>query len=114
MDIAPKWFWKWASHNDLSIDLSDNQISGNLSGVLLNNTYIDLSSNCFMGELQRLSPQVLNMANNSFSGPISPFLCQKLNGKSNLVVLDMSTNNLSGKLSHCWTHWQISDSFELR
>ncbi|KAL6342782.1 hypothetical protein AAG906_016616 [Vitis piasezkii] len=108
VDIAPKWFWKWASHIDLLIDLSDNQISGNLSGVLLNNTYIDLSSNCFMGELPRLSPQVsrLNMANNSFSGPISPFLCQKLDGKSNLGILDMSTNNLSGELSHCWTYWQ--------
>eukprot|EP00261_Vitis_vinifera_P034072 XP_019075315.1 PREDICTED: probable LRR receptor-like serine/threonine-protein kinase IRK isoform X2 [Vitis vinifera] len=108
VDIAPKWFWKWASHIDLLIDLSDNQISGNLSGVLLNNTYIDLRSNCFMGELPRLSPQVsrLNMANNSFSGPISPFLCQKLNGKSNLEILDMSTNNLSGELSHCWTYWQ--------
>ncbi|RVW83039.1 putative LRR receptor-like serine/threonine-protein kinase IRK [Vitis vinifera] len=108
VDIAPKWFWKWASHIDVLIDLSDNQISGNLSGVLLNNTYIDLSSNCFMGELPRLSPQVsvLNMANNSFSGPISPFLCQKLNGKCNLEVLDMSTNSLSGELSHCWTYWQ--------
>ncbi|KAJ9701123.1 hypothetical protein PVL29_006460 [Vitis rotundifolia] len=109
VDIAPKWFWKWASHIDRRlIDLSDNQISGNLSGVLLNNTYIDLSSNCFMGELPRLSPQVslLNMANNLFSGPISPFLFQKLNGKSNLEILDMSTNNLSGELSHCWTYWQ--------
>ncbi|RVW72126.1 Receptor-like protein 12 [Vitis vinifera] len=108
VDIAPKWFWKWASHIDPLIKLSDNQISGNLSGVLLNNTYIDLSSNCFMGELPRLSPQVsrLNMANYSFSGPISPFLCQKLNGKSNLEILDMSTNNLAGELSHCWTYWQ--------
>eukprot|EP00261_Vitis_vinifera_P034048 XP_019075291.1 PREDICTED: LRR receptor-like serine/threonine-protein kinase GSO1 isoform X1 [Vitis vinifera] len=109
VDIAPKWFWKWASHIARRlIDLSDNQISGNLSGVLLNNTFIDLSSNFFMGELPRLSPQVsrLNMANNSFSGPISPFLCQKLNGKSNLEILDMSTNNLSGELSHCWTYWQ--------
>ncbi|KAJ9701135.1 hypothetical protein PVL29_006469 [Vitis rotundifolia] len=108
VDIAPKWFWKWASHIDRLIDLSDNQISGNLSGVLLNNTKIYLSSNCFMGELPRLSPQVsvLDMANNSFSGPISPFLCQKLNGKSNLQTLDMSTNSLSGELSHCWTYWQ--------
>ncbi|KAJ9679440.1 hypothetical protein PVL29_021389 [Vitis rotundifolia] len=107
-DIAPTWFWKWASHIDRLIDLSDNQISGNLSGVLLNNTYIDLSSNCFTGELPRLSPQVfaLKMANNSFSGSISPFLCQKLNGKSFLRILDMSTNSLSGELPHCWTYWQ--------
>ncbi|KAL6342767.1 hypothetical protein AAG906_016601 [Vitis piasezkii] len=96
VDIAPKWFWKWASHIDLLIDLSDNQISGNLSGVQLNNTYIDLSSNCFMGELPRLSPQVsvLKMANNSFSGPIS-LSCAKIEWK-----------NLSGELSHCWTYWQ--------
>ncbi|KAJ9679437.1 hypothetical protein PVL29_021386 [Vitis rotundifolia] len=108
VDLAPKWFWKWASHIDLLIDLSDNQISGDLSGVLLNNSYIDLSSNCFTGELPRLSPQVivLKMANNSFSGSISPFLCQKLNGKSILRILDMSTNSLSGELPHCWTYWQ--------
>ena len=78
VDIAPTWFWKWASHIKW-IYLSDNQISGDLSGVWLNNTIIYLNSNCFTGLLPAVSPNVtvLNMANNSFSGPISHFLCQK-------------------------------------
>ncbi|RVW73996.1 LRR receptor-like serine/threonine-protein kinase GSO2 [Vitis vinifera] len=103
------------SHIPLNeLHLSYNQLTGQIPeyiGNLSSLTSLSLnanSSNCFMGELPRLSPQVsrLNMANNSFSGPISPFLCQKLNGKSNLEILDMSTNNLSGELSHCWTYWQ--------
>ncbi|WKA07240.1 hypothetical protein VitviT2T_025088 [Vitis vinifera] len=107
VDIAPTWFWKWASHLQW-IDLSDNQISGDLSGVWLNNILIHLNSNCFTGLLPALSPNVtvLNMANNSFSGPISHFLCQKLNGRSKLEALDLSNNDLSGELPLCWKSWQ--------
>ena len=107
VDIAPTWFWKWASHLRW-IDLSDNQISGDLSGLWLNNTLIHLNSNCFTGLLPALSPNVtvLNMANNSFSGPISHFLCQKWNGRSKLEALDLSNNDLSGELPLCWKSWQ--------
>ncbi|KAL6320596.1 hypothetical protein AAG906_008596 [Vitis piasezkii] len=107
VDIAPTWFWKWASHIEW-IDLSDNQISGDLSGVWLNNILIHLNSNCFTGLLPALSPNVtvLNMANNSFSGPISHFLCQKLKGRSKLEALDLSNNDLSGELPLCWKSWQ--------
>ncbi|KAL6320621.1 hypothetical protein AAG906_008621 [Vitis piasezkii] len=107
VDIAPTWFWKWASHLQL-IDLSNNQISGDLSGVWLNTTSIYLNSNCFTGLLPGLSPNVivLNMANNSFWGPISHFLCQKSDGRSKLELLDLSNNDLSGELSLCWKSWQ--------
>ncbi|KAL6348695.1 hypothetical protein AAG906_019429 [Vitis piasezkii] len=107
MDIAPTSFWKWASHLQW-IDLSDNQISGDLSGVWLNNILIRLNSNCFTGLLPALSPNVtvLNMANNSFSGPISHFLCQKLNGRSKLEALDLSNNDLCGELPLCWKSLQ--------
>ena len=106
VDTAPNWFWKFASYIK-EIYLSNNQISGDLSQVVLNNTMIDLSSNCFSGRLPRLSPNVivLNIANNSLSGHISPFMCQKMNGTSQLEVLDISINALSGELSDCWMHW---------
>ncbi|RVW19698.1 Receptor-like protein 12 [Vitis vinifera] len=99
VDIAPKWFWKWASHIDLLIDLSDNQISGNLSGVLLNNTYIDLRSNCFMGKIpdsmgSLFELEALHLHNNSLSGDIPPSL---RNCKS-LGLLDLGGNKLSGNL----------------
>ena len=105
--VAPTWLWKWASHINYLIDLSNNQISGNLSGVWLNNTSIHLNSNCFTGLLPALSSSVivLNMANNSFSGPISQFLCQKLNGTSQLETLDLSNNDFSGELPQCWKSW---------
>ncbi|RVW76051.1 Receptor-like protein 12 [Vitis vinifera] len=101
VDIAPKWFWKWASHNDLSIDLSDNQISGNLSGVLLNNTYIDLRSNCFMA---------LHLHNNSLSGDIPPSL---RNCKS-LGLLDLGGNKLSGNLPSWMGEWTTLVALSLR
>ncbi|XP_059653492.1 receptor-like protein EIX2 [Cornus florida] len=49
---------------------------------------------------------MLNLANNSFFGPISSFLCQEMNGESMLEVLDVSNNILLGELSHCLMHWQ--------
>ncbi|XP_034680309.1 receptor-like protein EIX2 [Vitis riparia] len=32
-------------------------------------------------------------------------MCQKMNGRSHLEVLDISINALSGELSDCWMHW---------
>ncbi|XP_059627515.1 receptor-like protein EIX2 [Cornus florida] len=106
-DVAPKWLWKWVSRIE-SIDLSNNQISGDISNVFLNSNVVELSANLFKGQLPHLSPtvQMLNFANNSLSGPILPFLCQYMKRKSMLVVLDLSNNLLSGELPHCWMHWQ--------
>ena len=106
VDNTPNWFWKWASSIQ-EIHLSGNQISGDLSQVVLNNMILDLSSNCFSGWLPRLSSNVvvLNIANNSFSGQISPLICRKTNERSELEVLDISNNALSGELSDCWMHW---------
>ena len=106
VDTTPNWFWKWASSIE-EIYLSNNQISGDLSQVVLNNIILDLSSNCFSGWLPRLSSNVvvLNIANNSFSGQISPLICLKTNERSELMVLDISNNALSGELSDCWMHW---------
>ncbi|KAL1343478.1 hypothetical protein AAHE18_09G231400 [Arachis hypogaea] len=52
--------------------------------------------------------EVLNIANNSISGPISPFFCERMNGNytNKLAVLDVSNNRLSGDLGQCWMNWQ--------
>ena len=106
VDNTPNWFWKWASSIQ-EIHLLDNQISGDLSQVVLNNTVLDLSSNRFSGRLPLISSNVviLNIANNSFSGQISSLVCRKTNERSKLEVLDISNNVLSGELSDCWMHW---------
>ncbi|KAF3974283.1 hypothetical protein CMV_002361 [Castanea mollissima] len=85
---APGWFWNWTS-KITSINLSNNHIECNVSDIFLSSTV-----------------QVLNIANNSFYGPISSFLCQKKIRKNKLEVLDASNNLLSGELSHCWKYWQ--------
>ncbi|KAL4625216.1 hypothetical protein ACB092_05G009100 [Castanea dentata] len=85
---APGWFWNWTS-NITFINLSNNHIECDVSDIFLGSTV-----------------QVLNIANNSFYGPISSFLCQKKIRKNKLKVLDASNNLLSGELSHCWKYWQ--------
>ncbi|XP_050285438.1 receptor-like protein EIX2 [Quercus robur] len=106
-DKAPGWFWNWTSNIE-AIDLSDNQIKGDGSDIVLNSSIINLSSNCFKGQMPQLSTNVkrLIIANNSISGPISSFMCQKMNRKNQLMVLDVSNNLLTGALPHCWKYWQ--------
>ncbi|XP_052186004.1 receptor-like protein EIX2 isoform X2 [Diospyros lotus] len=106
-DTIPHWFWDLALHVKY-IDLSQNQIDGDLSSVMLNSTIVDISSNRFRGKVPHLSSnvKVFNVANNNFSGPISTFLCQKENKQNTLEVLDASYNFLSGNLSHCWMNWK--------
>ncbi|KAL4625634.1 hypothetical protein ACB092_05G039800 [Castanea dentata] len=101
---APSWFWNWTSKVE-AIDLSGNHIERDLSNILLNSTVINLRSNHFKGRFPLLSEnvKVLNIANNSYSRPISTFLCQKVIRKNKLVVLDASSNLLSGKISH-WSN----------
>ena len=84
VNTTPKWFRKWASSIQ-QIHLSDNQISCDLSQVVLNNTILDLISNWFLGRLPHLSLNVvvLNIANNLFSGQISPLICIKTNERIN-------------------------------
>ncbi|QHO43984.1 uncharacterized protein DS421_5g167320 [Arachis hypogaea] len=108
-DKAPVWFWNWTLQLEF-LDLSNNEISRDLSNVFLNSSIINLSSNLFKGLLPSVSAnvEVLNIANNSISGPISPFFCERMNGNdtNKLAVLDVSNNRLSGDLGQCWMNWQ--------
>eukprot|EP00257_Ricinus_communis_P024592 XP_025012006.1 receptor-like protein EIX2 [Ricinus communis] len=49
--------------------------------------------------------RALYLSNNSFSGPISKFLCHKMNELRFLEVLDLGDNHLSGELPDCWMSW---------
>ncbi|KAF3947805.1 hypothetical protein CMV_026116 [Castanea mollissima] len=85
---APGWLWNLTS-SITCIDLSNNHIECNVSDIFLSSTV-----------------ELFNIANNSFYGPISTFLCQKKIRKNKLEILDASNNLLSGELSHCWKYWQ--------
>ena len=107
LDLAPRWFWNWTSQLEFP-DLSNNQIKGDLTKVFLNFATLILSYDQFKGELPRVSAnvQVVNIANNSVYGPISPFFCESVNSTNKLAVLDVSNNLLSRELGHGWLHWQ--------
>ena len=111
---APGWFWNWTS-NIVTINLSDNQIEGDVSDAVLNSLVINLRPNHFKGQMPQLSTNVreLYIANNSFSGPISSFMCQKVNRENRLEVLDVSNNLLTGALPHCWEYWQSLTHIDL-
>ncbi|GLU19546.1 hypothetical protein SLE2022_357920 [Rubroshorea leprosula] len=108
-DNIPKWFWNlssWAFH----VNLSSNDLYGvlpNLSTTKFADSFgleIDLSKNKLEGPLPVFPVDVtsINLAENSFSGSISS-LCTITS--SNLVFLDVSHNQLSGKLPDCMTRW---------
>uniref|UniRef100_A0A0E0JKW2 non-specific serine/threonine protein kinase n=1 Tax=Oryza punctata TaxID=4537 RepID=A0A0E0JKW2_ORYPU len=124
-DNLPDWFWTVFSKVPY-LNISCNQISGTLPVTLEFMTSamtIDLNSNRLTGLLPQL-PQylgTLDISNNSLSGPLpliigAPMLTQlvlsinKINGTipsyicelKYLEVLDLSDNNLVGKIPRCF------------
>nr|XP_025622547.1 receptor-like protein EIX2 [Arachis hypogaea] len=100
-------FWSFVSKIEL-LQLVGNSIDGDLSNVLLNSSFIQLSSNNLKGGLPRLSSSVriFMVDNNSLSGSMVPLLCHDMDRRSNLEYLDMSNNKLSGGLTDYWTNWK--------
>nr|XP_043618945.1 receptor-like protein EIX2 isoform X2 [Erigeron canadensis] len=79
-DTIPEWFQNISSHLQ-RLDLSNNQIHGDLAQIIANNTGLE----------------VVNLGNNRFNGSIPAHLCEQLS----LKVMDLSNNNLSGVLPMC-------------
>ena len=108
--MAKSKFWNFVSRVG-ELDLEGNLIVGNLSNnVLLNSSFVNLSSNDLKGSLPRLSSNVaiFETSNNSLSGTIFPLLCdhKMLNGKGSLMFLNISRNHLSRELTNCWKNWK--------
>ncbi|GLU19493.1 hypothetical protein SLE2022_357420 [Rubroshorea leprosula] len=105
----PVWFSTLPS-TALIIDLSSNQISGILPDFSRNfssDSYglgINLSGNRLEGRLPLFPANTthINLSKNRFNGSISS-LCA-MTGMS-LEFLDLSSNQLSGKLPNCRMHW---------
>ncbi|KAI8539589.1 hypothetical protein RHMOL_Rhmol09G0194600 [Rhododendron molle] len=100
--VVPNWFWDLPP-NLVYIDISRNQMKGLVpdlsSAVSL--FKINLSSNCFTGQIPRLPSRFtgLDLSKNFFSGSIS-FICA-ITGPMTWYV-DLSSNQLSGGLPNCW------------
>ncbi|GKV39664.1 hypothetical protein SLEP1_g47402 [Rubroshorea leprosula] len=107
-DSIPKWFWNVSSTAD-ELNLSSNQIYGIVPDLSTNfanslGLRIDLSKNKLQGSLPVFPADVssINLSKNRFFGSIS-YLCTVTRRK--LQLLDVSYNQLSGKLPGCMTGW---------
>jgi len=105
----PTWFW--ATFSQVSfLDLSYNHIHGELGTTLTNAIsiiVIDLSANNLSGNLPFLSNDVasLDLSNNSFSNSMDYFLCKNQDKQMQLQFLYLASNNLSGEIPDCWGIW---------
>ncbi|KAK1282339.1 hypothetical protein QJS10_CPB22g01059 [Acorus calamus] len=123
-DEMPSWFWDQLSSNLSLLNISFNQIRGELPNPLKVPAFADVSmkSNLFEGPLPNLSNgvELLDLSDNRISGSIPPnigkvspyliFLSLSGNSLSGLIppssigemqslqVLDLSNNNLTGPI----------------
>ncbi|GLT65180.1 hypothetical protein SLA2020_376260 [Shorea laevis] len=107
-DSIPKWFWNLSSRA-VYVNLSSNHIYGILPNLSTQNFNsfgfeIDLSENKLEGPLPVFPVNVtsISLSKNRFNGSISS-LCTISGGK--LQFLDVSHNQLFGKLPDCMMQW---------
>ncbi|RXH82866.1 hypothetical protein DVH24_003364 [Malus domestica] len=116
----PIWFWNIYSNGAYFVDLSRNQLSGEVPNIVSANwpkqqrfdpqvsgILIDLRSNQFNGSLPLVSSAVstLDLSNSSFSGTLSHLLCDRSDVPKNLLVLHLGNNLLTGEIPDCRLHW---------
>ncbi|CAA0841655.1 disease resistance family protein / LRR family protein [Striga hermonthica] len=105
---VPSWLWSLRYLN-----LSHNQLDGKILSISNRRNddrdffkSFDLSFNRFSGPLPQLmttSFLELHLSNNSFSGGLSEFVCTTL---SNVVIINLEGNHLSGELPECFIKWR--------
>ncbi|CAI8607430.1 unnamed protein product [Vicia faba] len=106
-NVSQEMFWRLANHC-IFVSLVDNDMPWDMSNVVLNSEIIWLPGNGLRGSLPRLTSNVsvLQIQDNNLSGSLSSLLCQNMTEKSNLKYLDVSDNILSGGLTECWENWK--------
>jgi len=102
---VPKLFWN-NLENVQCLNMSQNNLTGaipNTSMKLLNTPFIILNSNRFEGKIPSflLQASELRLSDNKFSDLFS-FICDQ--SSSAMTILDLSNNQLKGKLPECWKH----------
>ncbi|KAJ9678825.1 hypothetical protein PVL29_020889 [Vitis rotundifolia] len=101
--LIPKWIWNISKENLEVLDLSGNLLTGfDQHPVVLpwsRLTTLDLDSNMLQGPLPIPPPSTIeySVSRNKLTGEISPLICNM----SSLMVLHLSSNNLSGRIPQC-------------
>ncbi|GJU92655.1 leucine-rich repeat-containing protein [Tanacetum coccineum] len=110
-DAMPEWFWTTFSGIEF-LNISHNRIQGKLTrdlGFLATNAVLDLHDNYFKGPLpasfNRPDIDFVDLSTNRLSGSLNRFLCTKVHEPSQLKVLNLANNNLSGVVPDCWVNW---------
>lgn len=105
----PSWLWN-TFPSCYSFNLSNNHIHGDLdqlSTIVGRYPDIELGSNQFSGPLPLISSNItgIDLSNNSFSGSMSHFLCDKSPASRMTQLLNFQSNHLSGEIPDCWMYW---------
>ncbi|ESW24073.1 hypothetical protein PHAVU_004G100300 [Phaseolus vulgaris] len=103
-DSVPEWFWN-KLQNIYMLNMAHNNLIGSIPNMQLKLSYrpsINLNSNNFEGKvpLFLLQASELLLSSNNFSDLFS-FLCGNVTA-ANLATLDLSDNQIKGKLPDCW------------
>ncbi|KAL6321679.1 hypothetical protein AAG906_031187 [Vitis piasezkii] len=99
----PKWMWNISQENLEALDLSGNLLTGfDQHPVVLpwsRLSILKLDSNMLQGPLPIPPPSTIeySVSKNKLTGEISPLICNM----SSLMLLDLSSNNLSGRIPQC-------------
>ncbi|KAF7820345.1 receptor-like protein EIX2 [Senna tora] len=118
-ESIPTWFWG-TFNTAYFFNLSQNYIKGELPNIVINSiisgVLVDLSWNKLSGELPYLSSNVsvLDLSSNQFSGSITHFLCIEQDKPKSLEFLNLASNNLSGEIPDCWMMWPCLVTLKLQ
>ncbi|XP_058745701.1 receptor-like protein EIX2 [Vicia villosa] len=114
-NVSQDMFWSLAN-NCAYLYLTNNNMTWDISNVLLNSNNVVLDGNGLSGDLPKLTAnvRVFRISGNNLSGSLSSLLCQNMKEKNNLKYLDVSNNYLSGELTECWKNWKSLVHVDLR
>jgi Leucine-rich repeat (LRR) protein len=108
--VIPSWF---LNPSLTSLDLSHNNLMGNLPIFSSYIAALELSNNNFSGpfpkELKMPHLVYLLLSGNSLSGSIPSYICDI----PFLTLMDLSNNDMSGNLPDCWKHTSLLELFDV-
>ncbi|CAJ2653684.1 unnamed protein product [Trifolium pratense] len=107
-DVVPMWFWNQATFTTL-VNISYNNIIGTIPNLPIRfseGCRVNLDSNQFEGSIPPFfqSASYLGLSKNKFS-EIRLLLCTNTT-INNVLLLDLSKNQLSTQLPDCWSHFK--------